>query len=117
MRKIVKHANEDRYADGDVILREGGLTRSLFVIVEGKANVVRDGRTIARRVAGEFFGEISMIDLRPRTASVVADGPAHCLVLPHDTLRDLVSDDPRVAWSLIETLASRLRDFESVDPG
>jgi CRP-like cAMP-binding protein len=109
LRKVARTAIEDRYDAGDVIVREGGQTETLFVIVEGTAKIVRKGRTVARRSSGEFFGEISMIDARPRVASVVADTPMRCLVLYHDGLRKLVIDDPQMAWSLLTTLAGRVR--------
>ncbi len=110
VRKIGKSTTEVRYEAGDVIVREGGRTETLFVILEGTAKVVRNERTIARRSSGEFFGEISMIDMRPRAASVVAETPMRCLSLYHDDLRALVSNDARVAWALLQTLAGRLRD-------
>jgi CRP-like cAMP-binding protein len=110
LKKVARTATEDHYEAGDVIVREGGQTETLFVIVEGTAKVIRKGRTVARRSAGEFFGEISMIDARPRVASVVADTPMRCLVLYHDGLRKLVIDDPQMAWCLLTTLAGRVRD-------
>jgi CRP-like cAMP-binding protein len=110
LRKIASSTNEDTYEAGDVIIREGGRSQSMFVIIEGTAIVVRDGTTISQRSPGEFFGELSMIDQRPRAASVVADSPMRCLVLKHEVLRDIVMDDPQVAWSLLKTLASWLRD-------
>jgi CRP-like cAMP-binding protein len=110
VRKIAKSTTEVHYEAGDVIVREGGRTETLFVILEGTAKVVAKGRTIARRSTGDFFGEISMIDLRPRAASVVADTPMRCLILYHDDLRKLVVSDPRMAWSLVQTLARHLRD-------
>jgi CRP-like cAMP-binding protein len=110
LKKVAGSAIEDRYEAGDVIVREGGQTETLFVIVEGTAKIIRKGRTVARRSPGEFFGEISMIDARPRAASVVADTPMRCLVLYHDGLRKLVIDDPQMAWSLLTTLAGRVRD-------
>ena len=91
------------------MVREGGLTRTLFVIVEGTAKVIRNERTVARRSAGDVIGEISMIDLRPRAATVIAETPMVCLVLEHDDVRTLVMEDPRMAWSLLETIAGRLR--------
>jgi CRP/FNR family transcriptional regulator, cyclic AMP receptor protein len=109
LRKLASRANEDAYETGDVILSEGGRTDTLFVILEGSAKVVRKGRTIAHRREGEYFGEISMIDGR-RVASVVAETPMRCLVLYHDDLRKLVLDDPSMAWELLKTLASRVRD-------
>jgi CRP-like cAMP-binding protein len=110
LRKILKSTSEDRYEPGDVIVSEGGRTETLFVVLSGTAKVVRNGRTVARRSEGEFFGEISMIDLRPRSASVVADTPMRCLVLYHDDLRKFVMGDAQVAWSLLQTLAGRVRD-------
>lgn len=110
LRNVARSTNEDRYEVDDVIVREGGRTETLFVILEGTAKIVRDGRTIARRAPGEFFGEISMIDERPRIASVIAETPMRCLILHHDELRKLVMGDPRMAWSLVKTLAGRLRE-------
>jgi CRP/FNR family cyclic AMP-dependent transcriptional regulator len=110
LRKILRSANEDRYAAGDVIVREGGSSEKLFVVLEGTAKVVQNGRTVSRRAPGEFFGEVSMIDTRPHTASVVAEAPLRCLVLYNDALRKIVVDDPQMAWSLLQMLASRLRD-------
>ena len=112
LKRVLKSSTENRYEAGDVIVREGGRTQTLFVILEGTAKIVRNERTVARRTDGEFFGEISMIDLRPRTATVTAETDMRCLVLYHDDLRKLVTGDPQVAWSLLQTLASRLRDTE-----
>ena len=109
LRKLAGQASEDAYEAGDVIVREDGRTQTMFVILEGSAKVVRKGRTIAHRREGEYFGEISMIDGR-RVASVVAETPMRCLVLYHDDLRRLLLDDPSMAWELLKTLASRVRD-------
>jgi CRP/FNR family cyclic AMP-dependent transcriptional regulator len=110
LRSLAKTATEDAYEPGVTILREGGHTQSFFVILEGTAKVVRSDRTVGRRSEGEYFGEVSMIDLRPRSATVIAETAMRCLVLHRDDLRKLVTNDPRVAWSLLQALASRLRD-------
>jgi CRP/FNR family transcriptional regulator, cyclic AMP receptor protein len=112
VRKILKSSSEIRFEAGEVIVREGGRTQTLFVILEGTAKVIRNERTLARRIAGEFFGEVSMIDLRPRAATVTAETDMRCLVLYHADLRKLVFGDPQVAWSLLQTLAGRLRDSD-----
>lgn len=109
LRKLSKTVAEDRYDADTTIVREGAHAQTLFVVLEGTAKVVRGGRTISRRRPGEFFGEISMIDGRPRAASVIAETPMRCLVLYQDSLRKLVMGDPRVAWMLLESLATRLR--------
>jgi CRP-like cAMP-binding protein len=109
LRKLARGASEDAYASGDVIVREGGRTDTLFVILEGSAKVVRKGRTIASMGHGDFFGEIAMFDGR-RTASVVAETPMRCLVLYNDDVHKLVLADPSMAWELLKTLASYVRD-------
>jgi CRP-like cAMP-binding protein len=109
LRKLVKHTEVDRYEPGALIVKEGGRTTTLFVVLEGSAKVRRGGRTISHRGPGEFFGEISMIDGRPRAASVIAETAMQCVVVPKDSVRRLVISEPRVAWSLLESLATRLR--------
>jgi CRP/FNR family transcriptional regulator, cyclic AMP receptor protein len=113
LKKLLRSTSEDRYEPGTTIVSEGGHTDTMFVILDGTAKVVRSGRAVARRSAGEFFGEISMIDGRARSASVIAESPMRCLVLYHDDLRKLVVGDPHVAWGLIQTLAARIREGES----
>jgi CRP-like cAMP-binding protein len=105
----LKGTVEDRYEPGTMIVREGGRTETMFVVLEGSARVERDGETISRREPGEFFGEISMIDGRPRAASVIAETPMRCVVLSQEALRELIRSDPQVAWSLLQSLATRLR--------
>ena len=71
--------------------------------------VVRGGRTISRLEPGEYFGEIALIDGRPRAASVIADSPVRCLALQQDELRTLLKGDPDASWALLRSLATRLR--------
>jgi CRP-like cAMP-binding protein len=110
LRKILRGASEDRYDAGTFIVRQGSRGETLFVIVEGTAKVVRDDRTIAHRGEGEFFGEISVIDGRPRTAAVIAETSIRCLVIFREQLRKALMDEPAAAWAMLESLASRLRE-------
>ncbi len=109
LRKLLKSTGEDRYEPGTLVVREGGRTETLFVILEGTAKVERNGRTISHRGPGEFFGEISMIDGRPRAASVVAETTIRCLIVSQDALRELLKSEPQAAWAMLESLATRLR--------
>src|ERR1700675_1832874 len=81
LRKIAAATTEDHYDEGNVILREGAHGQTMFVVVEGTARVEHNGRIMGRRSVGSFFGEISMIDNRPRAATVIAETPVRCLVL------------------------------------
>jgi CRP/FNR family cyclic AMP-dependent transcriptional regulator len=109
LRKLQRSASEDRYQPDSVIVPEGGRTATLFVVVEGSVKVVKDGKTISRRGPGEYFGEISLIDGRPRAASVISETDVRCLVLSQDSLRKLLMSEPQASWALLESLALRLR--------
>jgi CRP-like cAMP-binding protein len=109
LRKLAQSSSEDHYDAGVTIVREGGRSDNFFVVVEGSASVVHDGQEVSRRGPGEFFGEISMLDGRPRAASVVAETPMTCIVVYRDALRSLVMNDPKVAWELLLSFAARMR--------
>jgi CRP/FNR family cyclic AMP-dependent transcriptional regulator len=105
LRKLQRSAAEDRYEAGTTIVNQGGRTTALFVVLEGSVKVVKNGRTVSRRGPGQYFGELSMIDGRPRAASVVSETPVRCLVLHQDSLRKLLMTDPQVSWAMLESLA------------
>jgi CRP/FNR family cyclic AMP-dependent transcriptional regulator len=100
------------YREGATILKEGSSGSSFFVILEGRAKVVRNGRTIARLAPGDFFGEISLLDPGPRTASVIAESPTICLDLAGADLRDILGREPSLAMKVMRELARRLRDSQ-----
>ena len=98
------------YGQGGVIVREGEIGTGFFVIVSGQVRVVRDGETVSTLGPGEFFGELSVLDHRPRNAQVAAVAPTTCLALASWDLEGVITDQPRVALSMLRVLATRLRD-------
>ena len=70
----------------------------------------RDGHRPAS-VPGEFFGELSVLDGRPRTAQVIADGPTTCLALASWDFEAVVAEEPSVALAVMRGLARRLREL------
>ena len=106
---ILEWTKEYEYRSSATIVRQGTQGQTLFVVMEGYAKVVRGGKTITRLGPGDFFGETAMLDGRARTASVVADGPVHCLVLERSDFRQFMDADPAIAWNMLVGLAARLR--------
>jgi CRP-like cAMP-binding protein len=98
-----------------VIARQGEIGTGFFVIVTGAARVVRDGVSIATIGPGDFFGELSVLDGRPRTAQVVAEGPTTCLALASWDFEAVLLDQPGVTLAILRGLASRLRDLTEAD--
>ena len=108
---IADRTVEVDYAEGGVIVREGEIGTGFFVIVAGAVRVVRDGETVSTLRRGEFFGELSVLDRRPRIAQVVAAEPATCLALASWDLEAVIAEQPRVALAMLRVLAERLRDL------
>ena len=105
---------EKFYPRGSVILFENDPGDSLFVVRQGRVKVVligEDGREVILGVLGvsEHFGELALIDDRPRSAHVIAMEESHLLVLRRDDFRRRVESSPAVAWSLLTELSRRLR--------
>lgn len=95
---------------GHVIARQGEIGTGFFVVISGMVRVVRDGEVIARLGAGEFFGELSVLDRMPRNASVVAEAPTSCLALASWDFEKVLLEQPALTLSILRGVASRLRD-------
>lgn len=113
LETIFRQANVVKYADGTEMAIEGKKGFGFHLIMEGKAKVVRGGRTITTLGPGDFFGEMSFIDDSPRSASIVADGPIESLVVPGWEFKPIVRNNPGLAWKLIVHLTGRLREEQS----
>jgi len=97
------------FADGQAIVQQGQVGNGLYVIVSGGARIVQGSDELARMGAGDFFGELSVIDQKPRTASAYAAGPTACLALASWDLLSMLERDPRLSLNLLRELAGRLR--------
>jgi CRP/FNR family transcriptional regulator len=103
---------ERSFGEGDTITSEGKSGVGFFVIEDGNATVSIDGKIVRTLGPGEFFGEIALIDSGPRSATIVATTDLRCQGLTAWEFRPFIEDHPEVAWPMLETLASRLRDAE-----
>jgi CRP/FNR family transcriptional regulator, cyclic AMP receptor protein len=104
---------------GDRLFDEGDAGDRLYVVLEGKIKLTRaasDGRENLLSVLGpgEMFGELSLFDPRPRTASAVAITDARLAALAHADLLSWLTGRPDVALHLLRALAQRLRRANDV---
>ena len=112
--RFAEDARERGYAKGSVILFEDDPGDSLFIVREGRVKVVligEDGREVILGMlgVGEHFGELSLIDSRPRSAHVIAVEDSQLIVLRREDFRRRVDESPAVAWALLQELSRRLR--------
>src|SRR5215831_2311745 len=85
---LAHNADMRDFAEGETIVWEGDEPESFFVIVQGAVDVVKErdegsqSRTVASLKDGDYFGELSIFDGKPRSATVRATAPTTCLVVP-----------------------------------
>jgi CRP-like cAMP-binding protein len=106
---IAREADEVKEDAGSVLTRQGGLGREFLLMLEGGARVERDGKVIARLGPGDFFGEMSLIDGMPRSATVIAESPSVLLAIEARCFRKLLDTVPGLQRKLLITLCARLR--------
>lgn len=94
---------------GDVVVRENESGRQMFVLLEGELVVSIKGREIDRLSTGTIFGEMTMIDGRPRSATVSAVSAGRLVALDRDGFRDLVQKAPEFALRVMSIMSHRLR--------
>jgi len=106
---IAADADEVKEEAGAVLTKQNGLGLEFLLILEGGARVERDGTVIARLGPGDFFGEMSLIDGMPRSATVIAESPTVLLVIQSRSFRSLLDTVPGLQRKLLVTLCARLR--------
>jgi CRP/FNR family cyclic AMP-dependent transcriptional regulator len=114
LRAVGDRAKIVRFSAGHRVIAEGTDGDAFYVVLEGVARVVRStsGRAIKRVGPGGFFGELAMIDGRPRSANVIGVSPLVLLRLTRSAFLQVIRKQPDIALRVMEVLASRLRDAE-----
>ena len=106
---IAQLASETRFPAGTVLAREGEPGSSFVVIRSGAASVEQGGAPLRPLGAGDYFGEIALIDGGVRTATVTATEPVDAVVIERDGFERLMRDFPAIRVELLGALTQRLR--------
>lgn len=103
------------YQDGEIVIRQGDRGDSLYVIQEGQVEILveKEGREIVLRVLGpnELIGEMAIIEKEVRSATARAKGTARILTIDKKNFLKRISEDPTLAFRIIETMSRRIRDL------
>jgi CRP-like cAMP-binding protein len=111
--KLANEVKERHYEAGQAIVKEGSGGIGFFLMVEGTATVSIRGKERGRLKPGDTFGELALFDMSAtRAATIVADGPVRCAGMTAWEFRPFVIGHPEVAWSMLGTIAARLRRAE-----
>jgi HEAT repeat protein len=120
LRPIASIAEEDAFADGEILAQQGDPGDTAHLIVSGEVSiVVRRGKDSAKPVAvrgpGEVIGEMALIASRPRMASLVAKGPVRVLTIARRQFEALLRERPEISLAVMRVLCQRLTDREAQD--
>lgn len=108
LEEVAHIADEIDLPAGKELTVEGQPGREFFVLIEGEATVRQAGEEVNHMGAGDFFGEIALVDVRPRTATVVADTAVRALVITARDFRNLLDHSPEIESKVMSAKAARL---------
>ena len=116
LSRIASLTEQITVPSGKVLTRQGEPGWEAFVIVEGKAKAGMRGRSSVPLGPGAFFGEMSLLDGGPRSATVTAETDMQLLVLDSRSFSSLLDDVPAVRRNVMKGMAERLRTAEPGEP-
>ena len=116
LRTIAAYLTEREMFPGETIVHEGEHSHELYLIVSGQVDIVKHfgttPHTLATSGAGELFGDMALVEDRPRSADVVAVEQGILLVLHPEHFRQIVLQDPAISFEIFRVLSARLRRFD-----
>jgi len=110
---IGRAADEVAVPAGRVLTEEGKPGHEFYLILLGEASVKRGRRKVATLGPGRYFGELSLLDKGPRSATVVADTDMTLLVLGQREFTGVMGESPSVAQKMLGAMAGRLREADA----
>jgi hypothetical protein len=113
--RVLAAFREAQFDAGQLVIREGDTSENLFVIVDGECEIYRHEESITVLQAGSHFGEMALLNRRPRAATVMARTDVRLLALARVDFNRLIVQDPALAtkllWKLAQALSLRLDDL------
>jgi CRP/FNR family transcriptional regulator, cyclic AMP receptor protein len=113
LQAVSRASDEVKLPAGKVLCEQGSVGREAFVVVEGEAEVRRNGRKIATLGPGACIGELALLDHGPRTATVTAGTDLTVLVLGAREFAGIIDEVPSISHKLMKALAGRIRELDA----
>jgi len=109
LRFVASRTDEVSLPAGRQLTRQGQSSDSFYVLLDGDVEVIVDGKKRATLKAGDFFGEISMLDRGVGTATVVTKTPVRMMVMSHSQFRDAIKTSDALLVKVLSAMGARLR--------
>lgn len=110
LTQLARASDQIAVDDGTTIVTQGSLGHDFYLILEGRAAVLRDGEQVAELGPGEYFGELALLDGATRNATVTATEASTLLVLGQREFAAVLDTTPGVARKIMTQMAARLRE-------
>jgi CRP/FNR family cyclic AMP-dependent transcriptional regulator len=119
VKDLAEHVKPWTFKEGEIIVRQGEDGDSMFLIREGTVRVflnAEDGSEVNLRelTVGQYFGEFSLFDEKPRSAGTAALSDCELLELERDTLREHIMRRPRIAIAVLAEMSERMRETNAL---
>lgn len=111
-RRLAQVGKRRTYAPDEAIVREGSAGTALYIVLSGRVRVEQGGQAVGELKPNDFFGELSLIEEKPRSASIVAAEETECLLFPSWEFRALLDEHPQIAVPIMYALIARLHRQE-----
>jgi CRP-like cAMP-binding protein len=112
LRRVVEVGKEVHFDTGQVVAQQDGGAAGFHLIMDGEVSIDVDGRERARLHSGTYFGEMSLLDGLPRSATVKAEQPTTTFALTSWQFLPLLDEYPSISRALLVELCARLRRVE-----
>jgi len=106
---IAEAAHESAFAPGQIIVTQGTPGQAFYLVLSGRVEILRDSVSLGSFGPGDFFGEMSLLDSAPRSATIRALEETSCLMVSSWDFKALLERHPSIAIKLLEVLSRRLR--------
>ena len=116
LERLGQLADEIEVGLDEVLAEQGRVGHEFFIVLDGRLMVLDGRKPVAQLGPGDFFGEIALLDGRPRTATVRAEGITRLLVVGHREFHALMDEFPELRKTVLEEVAARLRRFGGDEP-
>jgi len=112
LKAVLAGCRQELYSPGQAIVTEGSPGGRFFLVIEGHARVQINGKTMRKLSAGDYFGEITVIDRGERTATIVADSHVKALAMASWEFLAICEEDFKVAHKVMTGLCQRVRTLD-----
>lgn len=112
LKKVADLTEVARFMAGATLVKQGEIGDSFYVALTGQAKVVANKKTMNHLLPGDHFGEISLLDGEPRSASVVAETEMTLVIITQKDFLALLAKDPEITVCLLEGMARTVRRLD-----